>query len=226
VQRLAWMLAVSACLHAALILGVAIQPAAPRGATQTVIEARLLPAQPEPLKAQEAKPLAELAVPPQQPQQLPAKESAEKAVPEAAETTAAVAPPDTAARNQSSPLPALDIPLAEDPTYYPGKQLDVHPAALQPIVPAYPDAVSFAGIEGTVTVLLLIDEFGTVRDVSVVEATPPGYFEESALAAFRSARFTAAIKDGRAVKSRVLIRVSYTLDQPQAIPMPRRKPAE
>jgi len=220
------MLAASACLHAALILGVAIKPAAPGVAAQSVIEARLLPAQPAPLKTQQPATRVELAVPPEQAQELPAKESAEKAVPEAAETTAAVAPPDITAPSRSSPLPALDIPLAEDPTYYPGKLVDVHPAALQPIVPVYPDAVSIAGVEGAVTVLLFIDEFGTVRDVSVVEATPPGYFEESALTAFRSARFTAAIKDGRAVKSRVLIRVSYTLNQPGIIPAPPAKPAE
>lgn len=222
------MLAASACLHAALIVGVAIKPAAPSGAAQNVIQARLLPAPPQPRTAHEPKSSVELAVPMEQPQELPAKEAEEMAPPKTAppsETPAAVGPPD-AAPNQPSPLPALDIPLAEDPTYYPGKLVDVHPAALQPINPAYPDAVSFAGIEGTVTVLLMIDEFGKVRDVSVAEATPPGYFEESALAAFRSARFSAAIKDGRAVKSRVLIRVSYTLNQPKAIPGLPQKSAE
>ena len=40
-------------------------------------------------------------------------------------------------------------------------------------------------ISGVVTLLLLIDEFGIVNEVSVVNAAPPGYFEDAAMAAFR-----------------------------------------
>ena len=48
-----------------------------------------------------------------------------------------------------------------------------------------------------------------VDDVSVVEAEPPGVFEGDARRAFLGARFNPALKDGRAVKARVLVHVSY-----------------
>ena len=61
--------------------------------------------------------------------------------------------------------------------------------------------------------LLLIDEFGGVNEASVVESQPEGYFEDAALAVFRAARFSPAQKQGRAVKSRVLLQVKYLYGQ-------------
>jgi protein TonB len=220
-RPLALALAASASLHLALIAGIGIKPQS-TAAPQTVIEARLAQrhAAAEPASAPKPQAIAEIQTPAEQEQ--PAKAAPEKP----AQEGQAGPPPDAAVPGQSSPLPALEIPLAEDPTYYPGKVVDVHPTALQPIVPVYPDAVSDAGVEGGVTVLLFIDEFGKVRDLSVVEAAPPGYFEESALSAFRNAHFTPAIKDGRAVKSRVLIRVSYDLNRPELKKRLLKLPAE
>lgn len=122
-----------------------------------------------------------------------------------------VAAASPAAEQAATVLPAVEIPLLEDPTWYPARQVDAHPAPLYPVKPDYPDKGAEQGAEGSVVVLLLIDEAGVVRDVSVVEADPEGVFEESALQAFRAARFTPAQKNGRAVKSRVLIRVTYEL---------------
>jgi len=90
--------------------------------------------------------------------------------------------------------------------------VDMHPVALSPIKPVYPEKGAELGVDGKVVLLLLIDETGVVKEVSVVEADPEGIFEESALAAFREARFAPAQKNGRAVKSRVLIRVTYELN--------------
>jgi protein TonB len=120
-------------------------------------------------------------------------------------------PASPAVEPLASPLPTIEVPLIEDPTYYPAKQVDMHPVALNLIKPAYPDKGVELGVEGKVVLLLLIDEIGVVKEVSVVEADPEEIFDESALAAFREARFAPAQKNGRAVKSRVLIRVSYEL---------------
>jgi len=111
----------------------------------------------------------------------------------------------------ASPLPALDVPLLEDPVYYTAKQLDVHPAAALPVNPDYPDALAEGGSEGFVTLKLLIDESGAVREAAVVDAQPPGVFEDSALTAFRAARFLPGQRNGRPVKSQILIRVTYEL---------------
>ena len=116
------------------------------------------------------------------------------------------------AEQAPSMLPTLEVPLIEDPTYYPAKQVDVHPKAVRSIKPAYPDKAAEQGIEGSVVLLLLIDEAGVVKEASVAEANPEGYFEVSTLAAFRNEPFKPAQKNGRAVKSRVLIRVTYELN--------------
>lgn len=110
---------------------------------------------------------------------------------------------------QPSALPTLEMALIDDPTYYTAKQLDVHPQAAQPVRPEYPGGA--ADTEGYVTLKLLIDDGGKVREVSVVDAQPPGIFEESALAAFRAARFLPGQRNGRPVKSQILIKVTYEL---------------
>ena len=50
---------------------------------------------------------------------------------------------------------------------------------------------------------------GRVMDVGVVSAAPSGVFEESAVKAFRDARFSPAQKNGRPVRALVLIEVVY-----------------
>jgi len=112
---------------------------------------------------------------------------------------------------QPSVLPTLDVALVDDPTYYTAKQLDIHPQAAQPVRPEFPDTAADVGAEGYVTLKLLIDDGGKVREVSVVDAQPPGAFEESALAAFRAARFLPGQRNGRSVKSQILIKVTYEL---------------
>ena len=58
-------------------------------------------------------------------------------------------------------------------------------------------------------IMLLIDEAGLVNEISIAAAEPAGYFENAVRLAFADVRFSPARKDGRAVKSRVLIRVNY-----------------
>jgi len=104
-------------------------------------------------------------------------------------------------------VPAL--PQIPDPVYYPARQLDVYPALLQSIKLEYPRHAAQSRVSGKVLVMLLIDEAGLVNDISITEAEPAGYFENAVHAAFADARFFPARKDGRTVKSRVLIRVKY-----------------
>jgi hypothetical protein len=55
--------------------------------------------------------------------------------------------------------------------------------------------------------LVLIDEVGVVSEVSIVEGEAASRFE-AARRAFLAARFTPAYRNGRAVKSRVLVEVN------------------
>lgn len=55
--------------------------------------------------------------------------------------------------------------------------------------PQYPFRALDQGIEGWVTVIYRIDEAGNTRDAVVVEAQPPGVFEQAALTAVARWRF-------------------------------------
>jgi protein TonB len=127
-----------------------------------------------------------------------------------------IAPPDiaeTLPAPAAAPALALEVPLAEDPVYYSAKELDRHPAAARPIVPDYPQEAVRDGVEGSVTLRLAIDEKGALREVAVVDADPPGVFEAVALAAFRAGHFLPGERAGRAVKSRILIKVRWEQGQ-------------
>ncbi|BCB25227.1 hypothetical protein SKTS_01130 [Sulfurimicrobium lacus] len=221
-EKLALTLAGSMLIHFALIFGLQIR-AVPAAAPSThIIRARLVeaprpitapqqPAEPEPTPdtptLQDAEP-----VPPPQPE------------PAATEPAAPEPPASAAAPEKSANLPSIEVPLLEDPTYYPAQEVDVHPTALQSIQPAYPAEAANANMAGSVTLVLLLDESGKVQDITVEESSPPGIFDKSALEAFRNARFTPAQRHGRAVKSRVRIKVTYELtDDKTAVDKAKQK---
>ena len=196
--RFALALAASLALHLALILGIQIKAAQQSGRLPPVMEVRI-----ERLAGEESGATRLTGFP-------AARVADEREVP-VREEQAPLARPVAPAAEPAPLLPTLEIPLIEDLTWYPAKQVDVHPAALHPIKPDYPDKAAEQGVEGSVVLLLLIDEAGRVKEATVAEANPEGYFEASALDAFRPARFVPAQRQGRAVKSRVLIRVTYEL---------------
>lgn len=211
-ERLALTLAGSLILHFALIFGLQVRALPIDRAPATVIQARLVeshaippeaaPAEPPPPASPEAMELQPAEPSPATPEPAPVNPVAPQT-----QQMASAAPAETAEH-----LPSVEVPLIEDTTYYPAKQVDVHPTALQAIQPSYPDAAANSDVSGSVILLLLLDEGGKVREISVEEANPPGHFEESAIAAFRNARFSPAQRNGKVVKSRVLIKVSYELE--------------
>jgi protein TonB len=212
VDRFALALLASLALHLALILGVQIKAAQQSGRAPSAMEVRI------DRQAGQASSVALSAGGLSSVVQVTNESETVEQVRDQKAAPPPAMPASPVAEQVSRLLPALEVPLLEDPTWYPAKQLDVHPTALYPIKPAYPDKAAEQGLEGNVVLLLLIDEAGAVKEAAVVEANTEGTFEESALAAFREARFAPAQKNGRAVKSRVLIRVTYELNG-------RKKPA-
>lgn len=209
--RLILALGASLVLHLALIVGVQVKAARQESGAHRAMQVRIEPQAGE--VSSVALSAGELSV---------AQVTHESETAEPVRDQEEAPPPALPALpvvEQANPLlPALEVPLLEDPTWYPARQVDVHPTVLYPIKPDYPDKGAEQGVEGNVVLLLLIDEAGAVKEATVVAANPEGIFEESALSAFREARFAPAQKNGRAVKSRVLIRVSYELNE-------RKKPA-
>ena len=178
--RLSIAVALSLLLHVVLLLGMRINPTG--GVPDVTSTATTITAQ--------LAPPSDIVAP-----------AADDAVPSAPAT--AVAAP------VSSPSRGIVVPLARDPNYYSARQLEVYPQPTELIRPPYPAAALDAHVNGEVTLLLLIDEFGVVTEASVVKADPPGYFEDATVNAFRAARFKPGRRDGHAVKSRVQIKVNY-----------------
>jgi protein TonB len=200
--RLGAALALSVALHLSIIYGVTV--VAPGAAGEAaVIHARVTPAEPDPSVPAIVSPRGHRLQGLRPVKRPPARAEHEEAEPVAAVEAPAAAAPATA-------LPKVEMPLLADPTWYPAKQLDVYPQLLAPARPRYPEAAARDNLTGAVTLLLMVDETGLVRDADVAQADPPGYFEEEALAAFRDARFTPAARDGRPVRSRILVRVTFS----------------
>ncbi len=215
-ERFALTLAGSLILHFALVFGLQIRPQIPPLAPATIIQARLVDA---PSHQPASAPPDSQAIKLQTEEALPAPQNVPESVPQQEQAASSAAP---AEKNTS--LPTIEVPLIEDPTYYTAKEVDVHPSALKAIWPAYPEEAASANVTGSVVLLLLLDEGGKVQEISVEEATPPGYFEKSAVAAFRNARFTPAQRQGRVVKSSMRIKVSYELtDRDDAIDKKKQK---
>lgn len=111
----------------------------------------------------------------------------------------------------AAPQPGIERAGAPTLNWYTGRDLDVLPRPLAAIEPVFPLNAQLRGVSGKVTLALSIDATGRVVDVSVVRAEPPGFFEDAALAAFRTAPFAPGIRGGRAVQSRVQTVVVFEL---------------
>jgi protein TonB len=107
------------------------------------------------------------------------------------------------------PTPAAAITSAIDLTYYSVRDLDVQPRALREIEPDYPYDADRQRLSGRVVLQLKLEADGRVSEIDVVSSAPPGVFDESAIHAFRDARFAPAQRNGRAVRAQLVIPVEY-----------------
>lgn len=120
-------------------------------------------------------------------------------------------------------LLALTAASAEAPAtrYYRTSELEVRPGIMTHVEPRYPEAAARRFLSGKVVLQLDIDEKGRVERAQAIRAAPPGYFEASAERAFRAARFTPGLKDGRPVKVRMRLEVEFESPLPPGIGTPR-----
>jgi hypothetical protein len=106
-----------------------------------------------------------------------------------------------------SPSPGDGLRHSPDTTYYTIRQLDIYPVPAEPLKLG---SMTQAGVAGTplrAIVELHISETGAVEAAKVIEAHPRGQFDGALAATFLAARFTPAMRDGRVVRSRVLVRI-------------------
>ena len=80
--------------------------------------------------------------------------------------------------------------------------VDTPPNPVERVAPEeYPRKARERGIEGFVTLNLLIDTSGTIERVKVLQAEPAGVFEEVALATIRRWRFKPAVYEAAPVRA-------------------------
>lgn len=80
-------------------------------------------------------------------------------------------------------------------------ELDQAPSAIRDPRPVYPPIAARQKIEATVMASLLISETGDVLEVKILRGEERFGFNDSAIRAFRAARYSPAMKDGKRVKT-------------------------
>lgn len=100
------------------------------------------------------------------------------------------------------------LPQAPDPTYYSARDLDVYPRPAMPLDFERLGSRDTVGAANRFRVVMLIDEDGIVNEIAVIEPEPRDSLLQALRAMLAEIRFFPGQKDGRAVKSRVLLSVS------------------
>lgn len=108
--------------------------------------------------------------------------------------------PVTAAVAAVEPSPAGAAASGPDLRFYLARELDQYPSPLS--VLSLDDG---RGTAGGARLWVSIDQAGRVVDVAVIDADPPGAFERLARERVLATRFVPARRDGRPVKSRILL---------------------
>lgn len=104
---------------------------------------------------------------------------------------------------------SIAVPRVADPTVYAARDLDSFPRPLLPMdIGRLWERAGGASGPG-VRLELLIDEHGTVNEVRFADAGTAGELERELRATLAAMAFVPARKDGRAVKSRIVVSVNF-----------------
>jgi protein TonB len=75
--------------------------------------------------------------------------------------------------------------------------------------PDYPSAARKDGISGSVDLEVTVSTQGNVEDVAVTQATPPGMFDKSAIAAVRKWKYDPRFVDGLPAQAHVKVHLEF-----------------
>ena len=90
-------------------------------------------------------------------------------------------------------------------------ELDEKPAPLRVIRPSYPTELYMEGIEGSATLVFVVNEFGQVEDIQT-ESCTDSLFADYASDALMHWRFPIPRKDGQPVKVRMRLKFPFVMD--------------
>ncbi len=97
-------------------------------------------------------------------------------------------------------------------TIMPEDALDDPPRPLSRVGAEYPTRARARNIEGYVIFSLVVKADGSPGDIRVLEAEPPGVFEEVAMQALRQWRFEPGIYEGQPVNARIRQPFEFVLE--------------
>lgn len=148
---------------------------------------------------------------------LPEKAQAQKA-PEAPDMNLDSSAPAGGAVAVNVGAPTVDpssLRLAGGPTLGAAPS-DTDTVPLVRVNPKYPMVASERKIEGWVDVMFTINPNGTVKEAVVLDAQPPGVFEQAALQAIRKWKYKPKIENGVPVeRPGVKVRLTFKLEDQQ-----------
>ena len=121
--------------------------------------------------------------------------------------TASIAPQPQAVSQTTAPAPAA-IAIREGDVVDMA-DLDRVPAAVREPRPVYPAIAARQRMEATIMASVFISETGAVLDVKILRGDPRFGFNDAAIRAFRGARYTPAMKDGKRVKTWVAQMIQF-----------------
>jgi protein TonB len=88
-------------------------------------------------------------------------------------------------------------------------ELDRAPTAVREPRPVYPPIAARQKMEATIMASVFISEKGEVLDVKILRGDARFGFNEAAVRAFRSARYTPPMKDGKRVRTWVAQMIQF-----------------
>jgi len=91
-------------------------------------------------------------------------------------------------------------------------ELDQAPKAIVRVPPLYPYAAREKNIQGAVQVRMLVNPDGSVGQVQVLDARPPGIFEDAVKRTVPQWRFNPGKMEGRPVAAWVVTTIQFNLD--------------
>ena len=126
---------------------------------------------------------------------------------------------DTVSADLSMNMPSIGVSVGDGSGPYLGTltagqglagfDTDVIPVVR--VAPAYPRRAKQAGIQGWVTMEVLIRPDGTVSNAKVMESDPPRLFDEAAITAMRRWKFRPKMVDGTPVAQRAKQTIEFSL---------------
>lgn len=119
-----------------------------------------------------------------------------------------------ALKNSWRPNASLSLPhYSKQKLAYKESAVDHRPKLMERVTPAYPTHAREQGIEGYVEYKILINAHGIVDGLSLIDAKPAGYFEESCKKALTQFKFRPAQKDGQAVPVMIKQKFNFNLEE-------------